>query len=240
MRPEDEPKSKAKAEEKGKRPAKDAEGLAPLSEKLVAELTAYRTSALRNELAQHPATALIALVHALALDTFFRGSECSCLEIAPKSAWLSGRAPGIDESVAEQQTAERHAAWGKRLPREPEALWTFVHGLSDEDRLSLLAHCVSLTANAIRAPGSQAGESEAHAAILAREVGLDMTAYWQATAAGYFGRVSKERILQAVREAASDHEARKLADLKKQAMAEAAMAALAGKNWLPAVLRSAA
>ena len=122
-----------------------ADGLAPLSEKLVAELTAYRTSALRNELAQHPATALLALVHALALATFFQGSEGSCLEITPKSAWLSGHAPGIDESVAEQQIAERHAAWAKRLPRESEELWTFIHGLSDDERMSLLAHCVSLT-----------------------------------------------------------------------------------------------
>lgn len=54
VRAEDEPESKPKDESKGKRPAKAADGLAPLSEKLVAELTAYRTSALRNELAQHP------------------------------------------------------------------------------------------------------------------------------------------------------------------------------------------
>ena len=240
VRAEDEPKSKANAEEKGKRSAKAADGLAPVSERLVAELTAYRTSALRNELAQHPATALLALVHALALDTFFKGSECSCLEIAPKSAWLSGHAPGIDESVAEKQTAERHAAWGKRLPREPEALWTFIHGLSEDERMSLLAHCVSLTANAIRVRGHDADGSEAHATTLAREVGLDMTAYWQPTASSYFGRVSKERIVQAVCEAVSEQEAQKVAGLKKQAMAEAAEAVLAGKNWLPAGLRSAA
>ena len=240
IRTEDEPQSKGKAEPKGKRPAKDADGLAPHSEKLVAELTAYRTSALRNELAQHPATALLALVHRLALATFFQGSGGSSLEITPKSAWLSGHAPGIDESVAEKQIAERHAAWGKRLPRKPEALWAFIHGLSDDDRMNLLAHCVSLTANAIRAPGRRAEEGEAHAAVLARETGLDMTAYWQPTAANYFGRVSKERILQAIREAASDQDAQKIASMKKQAMAEAAVTALAGKGWLPAVLRTVA
>ncbi len=49
--------------------------------------------------------------------------------------------------------------------------------------------------------------------------------------------MSKERIVQAVREAASEQEAQKVAGLKKQAMAEAAEAALKGKNWLPAVLR---
>jgi ParB family chromosome partitioning protein len=237
VRSEDEPKSKANAKQKDNR-AKDADGLAPLSGKLVAELTAYRTSALRNELAQNPATALIALVHALALATFFEGSEGSCLEITPKSAWLSGHAPGIDESVAEKKIAERHAAWGKRLPSDSEGLWTLVNGLSDAERLDLLAHCVSLTANAIRAPRQCNGESEAHAAILAREVGLDMTAYWQPTAASYFGKVSKERIVQAVREAVSDQAAKNIASMKKQAMAEAAEAALAGKGWLPAVLRT--
>jgi ParB family chromosome partitioning protein len=237
VRAEDDPKSKAKAEQKDNR-AKDADDLAPLSDKLVAELTACRTSALRNKLAQHPATALIALVHALALATFFEDSEASCLQIAPKSARLSGHAPGIDESVAEKQIAERHAAWGKRLPSDSEGLWTFVQGLSDAERLDLLAHCVSLTANAIRAPRQCNGESEAHAAILAREVGLDMTAYWQPTAASYFAKVSKERIVLAVREAVSEKAAENIVRMKKQAMAEAAEAALAGKGWLPALLRT--
>jgi ParB family transcriptional regulator, chromosome partitioning protein len=239
IRAEDEPQSKSKPADQKKRSTKDADGLAPLSEKLVAELTAYRTSALRNELAQHPATAMLALVHALALATFFQGSEGSCLEITPKSAWLSGHAPGIDESVAEQQIAERHAAWAKRLPRESQGLWTFVHGLSDDKRMSLLAHCVSLTVNAIRAPRQYADESEANAAVLAREVGLDMTAYWQPTASSYFGRVSKERIVEAVRDGASVQAADNIVRMKKQAMAEAAEAALAGKGWLPSVLRNA-
>jgi ParB family chromosome partitioning protein len=235
VRPEDEPKPKAKANGKGE--SGEAKGPAPLSDKLVAELTAYRTSALRNELALHPETALLALIHALALATFHRGGEGTCLEIAPKSAWLSGHAPGIDESMAERQTAERHAALGKRLPSEPEALWDFIRGLSDKERLELLAHCVSLTANALRLPRQPADAREAHAAHLAREVALDMTAYWRPDAAGYFGRVSKERILEAVREAASDQEAQKIAGLKKQAMADAAVAALSDKGWLPALLR---
>ena len=38
VRAEDEPKSKTKAKQKGNGAAKDADGLAPLSEKLVAEL----------------------------------------------------------------------------------------------------------------------------------------------------------------------------------------------------------
>lgn len=235
VRAEDEPKAKAKDDRKPDN--KDADGFAPLSEKLIAELTAYRTSALRNELGKRPETALIALVHALALATFSEGSQGTCLEIAPKSAWLSGHAPGIDESLAERQIAERHAAWGKRLPEEPGDLWTFIHGLSDAERLELLAHCVSLTANALQVPRQRSAECEGHAAMIASEIALDMTAYWQPTAVSYFSRVSKERIVQAVREGLSEQAANNIAAKKKGDMAEAAETLLSGKGWLPPVLR---
>jgi len=235
IRAEDDPNAKRKAKPTAKQ---NGDGAAPLSEKLVAELTAYRTSGLRNALAQHPGVALMALVHALTLDLFFEQSEASCLEIAAKRAWLSGHAPGIEESAAEREIAERHRAWAKRLPRDAEKLWPFIQTLSDSERLDLLAHCVSHSVNAVQARGLHTDEATAHADVLAREVSLDMTAYWQPTAANYLNRVSKERIVEAVREGASEAEAKAIARLKKSAMAEAAEKALAGKPWLPALLRT--
>jgi ParB family chromosome partitioning protein len=65
-----------------------------------------------------------------------------------------------------------------------------------------------------------------------------MTRYWQLTAATYFSRVSKERILEAVREGVSEQAACEIASLKKQTMAEAAERLLAGKGWLPHPLRT--
>jgi ParB family chromosome partitioning protein len=235
VRTEDEPKPKAKAAH-GDAPAEDADAKAPLSGKLIAELTAYRTSGLRNELAKHPQVAVVAVVHALALATFFHDREGSCLEILTKSAPLSGHAPGIDETLAETQIAERHAIWGKRLPSESDALWTFIAALPDDERSALLAHCVSLTVNAVHAPGAYADRSEASASLMAREVGLNMTTYWQPTAASYFSRVSKERIVEAVCNGVSEQAAQNIVRMKKPAMAEAAEAALAGKGWLPDVL----
>jgi ParB family chromosome partitioning protein len=69
-----------------------------------------------------------------------------------------------------------------------------------------------------------------------------MPHYWQPTAASYFGRVSKGLILEAVTERIGKPAAAKLAAMKKAAMKKEAMAAnaaqlLAGKNWLPAILR---
>lgn len=56
--------------------------------------------------------------------------------------------------------------------------------------------------------------------------------------ANYLGRVSKERILEAVREGVSKEVAGHLASLKKQAMAEAAERRLKDRRWLPSVLRT--
>lgn len=239
IRAEDEPEKKpAKAD---RTRAKEAgEGQAPLSEKLVADLTAHRTAALRLELAQNPAMALVATVHALAAATFYVGETASCLDIMPRSGPLSSYAPGIEDTVAGRVIAEQHEAWAKRVPQEAEGLWNFIHGLSEAERLSLLAQCVSHTVNAVQAPGHRGTGRGAHATVLAQALSLDMTKYWQPTAAGYFGRVSKERIVEAVSEGVSVEAAGNLATMKKQAMAEAAAERLAGKGWLPAVLRNEA
>ena len=65
-----------------------------------------------------------------------------------------------------------------------------------------------------------------------------MTATWTPTAANYFGRVSKERIVEAVREGVSVEAAANIAGMKKLAMAEAAERRLAGTGWLPELLRT--
>jgi ParB family chromosome partitioning protein len=102
------------------------DGPQPLSEKLVDELTARRTAALRNELALRPETALLAVIHALALAAFYNDREASCVEIVAKRTWLSSQAPGIDEASAETQIAIRQDMWAKRLPKDQGKLWVFL------------------------------------------------------------------------------------------------------------------
>jgi ParB family chromosome partitioning protein len=212
----------------------------PLSEKLVAELTAYRTAGLRNELAEHSATALTAVVHALAAAFYSRSESISCLEIVPRSASLATHAPGIDECPAMTAIAERHAAWDRRMPEDAAQLWGFVAGLDQAEQLQLLAHCASLSLNAMHLPKRTETATSAHADVLAETLGLDMTATWKPTATSYFGRVSKERIIEAVREGVSAEAAANIAGMKKLAMAEVAERRLAGTGWLPELLRSGA
>ncbi len=66
-----------------------------------------------------------------------------------------------------------------------------------------------------------------------------MAQWWQPTS-GFFGRLSKARILEAVAEGCSKGAAEHLAKLKKEALAVRAEERLTGKGWLPALLRSPA
>ena len=61
---------------------------------------------------------------------------------------------------------------------------------------------------------------------------------WTPTADSYLGRVTKARILEAVREAKGRAEADRIAGLKKPDMIAAAEELLAGTGWLPEVLRT--
>ena len=222
---------------KQKRTAQD--GKAPLSDKLVAELTAHQTVALRDALAQQPDAALNAVVHALAGATFFpHGDRASCLHLSTHSAFLSGHAPGIAETQAAVRIGARHEAWAQRLPEQADELWAFVCALAEAEKLALMAHCASLSIDAVQVPHSRERVPEAHVAQLTEATGLDMAANWKPTVASYFSRVSKDRILEAVSEAVSAAAADNIKSLKKGAMAEAAETRMADSQWLPPLLRT--
>jgi ParB family chromosome partitioning protein len=211
----------------------------PLSDLLIRDLTAHRTLGLRLALGEQPDMALVAIVHALAAQTFYRGGEASCLEIRLTSAYLASHADGIEDTPAAKELADRHTGWASDIPRGVADLWTFVAGLDHASLMALLAHCASLTVNAVRLPWEQKPNARATVEKLASAVTLDMTAHWTPTVQTYLGRVTKAHILAAVREAVSDEAAERIAGLKKPEMVQAAEQLLAGTGWLPTVLRTA-
>jgi ParB family chromosome partitioning protein len=71
-------------------------------------------------------------------------------------------------------------------------------------------------------------------------VRLDIVeAGWRTTVANYLGRVTKARILEAVREARGEAAAQLIDHLKKGEMAREAERLLDGTGWLPEPLRTA-
>jgi ParB family transcriptional regulator, chromosome partitioning protein len=211
----------------------------PLSDSLVRDLTAHRTLGLRLDLSEQPEVALVAATHALSAQIFYLGADAHVVGIKPIKTDLAAHADGIEETAAGKVWADRHANWARRMPRDVAGLWTFVADLDHDSRMALFAHSVALTVNAVRLPWERRSLTHATADKLAEAVSLDMTGYWRPTVRTYLGRITKVRILEAVREAIGDEAADQMASMKKQGMAEAAEQLLAATGWLPALLRTA-
>ncbi|WP_304273809.1 ParB/RepB/Spo0J family partition protein [Caulobacter segnis] len=212
---------------------------APLPVRILADLTAHRSAALRCVLAESPDIALAALVHVLALRTFSRGGAIpSCLDVRMGSHELANDGEGIEDSRAGLANAERHAAWARQMPENPVDFWAFVVGLDADSRLSLLAHCLSRSLDAVRGWENRPGVW-LHGDQLATALDLDMRDWWSPSADRYLNAVTKAHVLAAVAEASKPEDAERMAKLKKGQMVEVAEPVLLAARWLPSVLRTA-
>lgn len=226
----------------------EEDGIKPLPERLVSELTAHRTLALRDALASHPHIAMTALLHRLVSDTFLQRPAPGVLEANIRQIHFPAQADELKDSPSAQSVTDRHERWGNHVPADDEALWDWLTGLDADNRMELLAHCVSYGVNALYErpyPHSGSGVS-AHglnarltqANRLARATGLDMVqAGWRPTVANYLGRVTRTRILEAVREGAGERATQLIDHMKKGDMAREAERLLADSGWLPEPLR---
>ncbi len=215
------------------------EGLKPIPDRLMTELTAHRTLGLRHALGEHWDVAFVAALHALCLKVFYRYALDTCIELDLKSAAFGAQAPGLNDTALARMLSDRHQSWTNFLPRDPEALWDALTGLDHDSRRALFAHCVGLSVNAVHEAWNRRPRALAHADRLAETVGLDMAeAGWSPTVDAYLGRVTKARILAAVREAKGEQAAQLIDHLRKPDMAKEAERLLAGTGWLPEPLRT--
>ena len=234
----------------GQPEAEDEEddGIRPLPDRLVMELTAHRTLALRDAIANSPHVAMTALLHKLCLDAFQREMSNGCLQASVRQVHFSAQASDLNESASAKAIDDRNKAWAADMPSDEVALWDWLVALDDASRSALLAHCVSFGVNALFEKVDRYGGNgvSSHglrrrldqADRLARAVNLDMVeAGWRPTVDNYLGRVTKSRILEAVREAKGESSAQLIDHLKKTEMAKEAERLLDGTGWLPEPLR---
>ncbi|GAB3359255.1 MULTISPECIES: ParB N-terminal domain-containing protein [Giesbergeria] len=226
--------------------ANDAEGeddeqpkTAAMSDRLAQRLSAHRTAALQIEVARHPQAALAALVHGM-VQTVLQESGYGLnrdslplgVRLTPQDR-LESMAPDWLESSAAEALRELQQAWAGKLPEDSAELFCALLAMEQGELVKLLAVCVASTVDVVtpRAAPRQPGKE------LAQAVGLDMAAWWQPTAEGYFRHVPKAAILQAVGEYAPDHVTR-LAKLKKADIASEAERLADGTGWMPAIFKA--
>ncbi|MCK9511732.1 MAG: ParB/RepB/Spo0J family partition protein [Pigmentiphaga sp.] len=209
---------------------------ASMSDRLAQRLSAHRTAALQIELARHPQAALAATVHGMVQTILQRDryhGDGLPLEIRLTAQdRLESLAPDWPESPAAVTLAELQKAVGEDLPQDSADLFAALLAMPQDELLRLLAVCVAATVDVVTPHATQ----HPPGAELAQAVGLDMAAWWQPTAEGYFKHVSKAMILDAVGEFAPDHVSR-LAKLKKADIASEAERLVEESGWMPAIFR---
>jgi ParB family transcriptional regulator, chromosome partitioning protein len=227
----------------------EEDGIKPLPDRLIMELTAERTLALRDKLANDPAIAYLAVLHKFVRDVFSRyRSQGVAMEVSVRGTVFSAQSAELRDTPYAHAIEVRHAAWETRLPGEVDDLWDALAALTDDERAALFAHCASFGVNALYEKADRYGNGaiSAHgvqerlteADHLARVVGLDMVdAGWRPTVGNYLGRVTKARIIEAVREGEGESAAQLIDHLKKDDMAKEAERLLADSGWLPEPLR---
>ncbi|MDC9823281.1 ParB N-terminal domain-containing protein [Devosia sp. ZB163] len=225
----------------------EGDGGKPLPERLLGELTAFRTLALRDAVAEHPDTALTLLLQQLVTDRFYYRSFGGCLQVALHEQHFPFQGNNLTDSVPARTIAERHENWKADIPEDREALWDWLAGLDAHSRLSLLAHCLSFGVTALHErtdrfsnpSGAAIQRRLEDADRLAAAVALDVAeAGWAPTVDTYLGRVTKAQILDAVREAKGQRAGDRIEHLKKAEMAQLAQELIADSGWLPAALRT--
>ncbi len=218
--------------------ADDAPKAAAMSDRLAQRLSAHRTAALQIEVARHPQVALAALVLGM-VQIVLQGSHYGHdLQLGVKLTQqdrLEGMAPDWPESPAAVALRELQQVAGEALPDDSAELFAVLLAKSQDELVRLLAVCVASTVDVVtpRATQHQPG------AELAQAVGLNMAAWWQPTADGYFQHVPKAAILEAVGAFAPSHVTR-LAKLKKGDIASEAERLADGTGWMPAIFAAEA
>jgi ParB family transcriptional regulator, chromosome partitioning protein len=203
------------------------------------QLTAHKTEALQVALLSQPGVALAALAHAMATTLLYEGVSSryespTALGVSVQSCnWsLAQIEPTLSSALAHQRLTDRVRAWRAKAPTEPSELLPHLLNQPMDQLVELLVLCAALTVNALH------GTIHAQPAqLLADAVGLDMADWWEATGANYLGRVPKGLIAEALAEAGEGEAAATVAKLKKAEAVSKAEALLAGKRWLPAILK---
>lgn len=226
VRPEDMPKAKAKAA----KPTSAPEGTPALSATLIESLTEQKSAAIAARVLDMPTTALAAVVHAMVGDIFGNGDD-SAMQITCKDKDLSA----VEGSKAFDKLKAARDIWGSKIPADGDARWAWCLMQDQDSLLDLLAFCAASTLDGVKKKGSYNGRFD-NAGKLASEVELDMAEWFTPTAENYFSKIGKPQIIEALQEADASLPA---ATMKKGDMAKFAEEQLAGKGWLPEILRIA-
>ncbi|WP_141702052.1 ParB/RepB/Spo0J family partition protein [Methyloceanibacter stevinii] len=210
-----------------------------LSARLVEDLSARKSAAISAELAKRPDVALVVVVHALALGSFYtyaRGH--SCLELSASVPAIGQSLYDADGCIDLNELETVRESWLAKLPQNPGGLWGWCLEQSHEVLLQILAVIAARSIDAVQSKGMAEGASELlHASAVAEALGIEMAGHFTPTADNFFGRISGKAIGAAIAEAKAVTLAPGWSKMKKAELAALAEREIAGSGWLPKPIR---
>lgn len=204
------------------------------SEKLVFKLSSHRTAAMQAAMIDNHHVALVALTHAL-LAREFTHYPLSSVKVSGTSSLHSIRDKADDMQVSRAWTAiqAKRAELEARLPESHDMYFAWLLAQDTSELLEILAFLTAITvdvttarADAIPSPG------------LSDALQIDMADWWEPTAISFLGQIPKSKVVNVVAESAGPGEVAGMLAMKKAELLAAAERKLAGRRWLPSLLRS--
>jgi ParB family chromosome partitioning protein len=210
------------------------------SEALMNRLQAQRVIALQAEIMMRPNLALCLLVEQMLgdIDWNQRSNSGDTFDFSARSAHheLTNTDPDIKDCAAWTTVQEQIEIAMKNVPEDEEAVLPWLLMQSQADLIELLGILTSATI--YRRRSSAHGPETKHLDRLSSIVGLDMSKWWQPTAQSYLAHVSKDRIAAIVAEKVGTEQAQPVLAMKKAQAAASAEELLAGKGWVPEMMRA--
>lgn len=221
------------------------------SERLCRMLTAHKTAILRLQIANHPASALIALVYDMLVDRYGNDLQVHDRCLTLNKDWRATDIERVDESVENSSAIGEFnelvydmlrdinafldlesAHWNSRS----EALYNCLVQQSIDELLKILAVLIATHADLVVGdPGATGISHMAASRFMEDEI---TRVWWQPTAESFFGHLSKAQIIDEITDAYDAETASKLASMKKGEAADEAETLVANTKWLPKIMRA--
>lgn len=215
------------------------------SEKLVRQMTGHRTAALQVLVSQQSHVALVIMLDQLVKQVFlcgrqFRSWTENVVQISVEHTDVSNEGESVANGRALAKFAEIKMAWEDRLPTNINTVFDWLMQQEQQTLLDLLAFCTAYSLNTIQSREVVSDLNRVRTINdYAKAVKLDMADWWEPTRETYFAQVSKQHIIEVVSQNVSPEAALPMADMKKVPLCETAEQHMAGKRWLPSVLKAA-
>ena len=212
------------------------------SERLVRQLSANKTGIVAASLLEHPHGALAILAAHLGDQVlgggYGLGFDAVKISLARNDFKLTAAAPDFEGSLAHGELAAHRRHWLDELPKDDDGdLLPILPWALEQDTATLIEFLAFCVANSLDGVQHQEHTNAISLDAIARVIQLDVARWWAPTAASYLSMVKLGRIVEVVTEACGATDAAPLVKLKKGQAVTEAEKLLAGKGWMPEILR---